>query len=237
MTKNKLLIVILFIVLLISGAYIVFHYLNSQKNLPNNKIELNNNQENNITTINSIEDNDLKIDDEEQSSNKLLSAQSPHGFELSYSSSELKFYNDKVSGLFMFCDMTAYPPDDIRVIYDDMPTYGCMEISLLSPSQDFEDFSDKILVDKFNESIDGNSGQYYVLKSKEKIKLGDTEFYRAVYWLGEEKGGYMYLGLLDNEKNKIIEADYFYDDYSVRNDKIIPIFEKTLGTLKNVDKK
>lgn len=233
MAKNRIVIVIIVIVLLFFGAYMAFHYQNSEKDLSNNEIE-ENSQKNTIATVNNSEGNNLVNGNEEQDSSNLLTAQSPHGFILTYDPSKLKFYTDRVSGFFAFCDATANLPDDITIVHKDMPTYGCLTISSLSPSQDFKNFSEKMLVDKFNKSIDGSSDQYYILKSKEKIKLGKIEFYKAIYWLGEKKGGYRYLGLLDDEKNRIISADYFYDDYSVRNERIIPIFENLLSTLQNV---
>ncbi len=220
-------ILLLFGIVILSGC-------SKQKVEKEQLVQKNNTQTNEeILNNQAVNDNmvseDIKNESDNESFKKIIHPK--YNFSLSFLENQIKNYYNERSGLFMFCQNSAPNKLEEFISNRDYKTieHGCLElISFNNQTIPFKDFVDRI----HNKNMEYDchlDGPKQKLNSKDKITLGENIFYKINYRDSKKGGSYYYI--TEIEENKPIQFYFCYDDYSLKNDHLISIYEKMLTSL------
>jgi hypothetical protein len=220
-------ILLLFGILVLSGC-------SKQKVEEEQLVQKNNTQTNEeILNKQAVNDNVISKDTKNENDDGFLKkiTHPKHNFSVSFPENQIKNYYDEKSGWFMFCQNSA--PDKLEDFIPDrdykMIKHGCLDSMVFTnQTRSFEDFLDRI----HNKNMEYDchlDGPKQKLNSKDKITLGENIFYKINYRDSKKGGSYYYV--TKTKEEKLMQFYFCYDDYSLKNDYLISIYEKMLTSL------
>ena len=212
--NKKILLIIFFASIICASLFLgAFYYYRVQEK--SNKLS-GKTEENNLS---------LRAQDKKQESldneGRIKVVHPEYGFMITYPSKKINHTYDEKSKRYIFCESggsESISEFDMKKANE----LGCLTSLVLNNSKGW---SLEEWIEYRNSNI-GPSG--YKFHSKEVLKLGTNEFYKVNY-RDESVGGY-YLYLILSSDDNLIQFAYNYEDYSIENDRVIPLYEEMIGT-------